>query len=261
MTRTSARHAGAAKLDLLAEAHMEEITHLAPTMRTLWRALQTLRLFGSGVRLIRPSRSARSTSPSALWCRSTRESASWLDIVPGTLSRAEDAGGPIIRSDEATRRSRECSGERSARSVLLASGRGRALPSWCGEFIREVTDIERDRDGLPRRAHVRVHVAQSLFREGPRVRRGDSDRPTGWGALSRLPSGTSDLERLTLSWSLVEGDGTWIRLGFSAGVSFLPRLVPLPGVGDLIARTLLDSAVHALGGSVAPAGRAPSSGQ
>jgi DNA-binding MarR family transcriptional regulator len=32
--------AGAAKLDLLAEAHMEEIAHLAPTMRTLWRVLQ-----------------------------------------------------------------------------------------------------------------------------------------------------------------------------------------------------------------------------
>ncbi|MGA8721307.1 MAG: hypothetical protein WB557_25120 [Solirubrobacteraceae bacterium] len=38
--RVTLTPAGAAKLDLLAEAHMEEITHLAPTMRTLWRALQ-----------------------------------------------------------------------------------------------------------------------------------------------------------------------------------------------------------------------------
>jgi DNA-binding MarR family transcriptional regulator len=30
---------GRAKLDALAEAHLEEINHLAPTMRALWRAL------------------------------------------------------------------------------------------------------------------------------------------------------------------------------------------------------------------------------
>jgi DNA-binding MarR family transcriptional regulator len=31
---------GSAKLDALAEAHVEEIAHLAPTMRTLWRQLE-----------------------------------------------------------------------------------------------------------------------------------------------------------------------------------------------------------------------------
>jgi DNA-binding MarR family transcriptional regulator len=31
---------GVAKLDALAEAHLEEIAHLAPTMQTLWRALE-----------------------------------------------------------------------------------------------------------------------------------------------------------------------------------------------------------------------------
>ena len=108
---------------------------------------------------------------------------------------------------------------------------------------------------------MRVHVAQSPFAKDYEFDAAIRIDPPGRVQLFRLPSGTSDLERLSLSWSLVEGDGTRIRLGFSAGVSFLPRLVPLPGVGDLIARTLLDSAVRALGGSVAPAGRAPSSGQ
>jgi DNA-binding MarR family transcriptional regulator len=32
--------AGNAKLDALAETHLQEIAHLAPTMRTLWRALE-----------------------------------------------------------------------------------------------------------------------------------------------------------------------------------------------------------------------------
>ena len=40
VVRVTLTPAGTAKLDLLAEAHMEEITHLAPTMRALWRALQ-----------------------------------------------------------------------------------------------------------------------------------------------------------------------------------------------------------------------------
>jgi hypothetical protein len=38
--RVTLTRAGAAKLDALAEAHVEEIAHLAPIMRTLWRQLE-----------------------------------------------------------------------------------------------------------------------------------------------------------------------------------------------------------------------------
>jgi len=37
--RVTLTRAGNDKLATLAEAHMEEIAHLAPAMRTLWRAL------------------------------------------------------------------------------------------------------------------------------------------------------------------------------------------------------------------------------
>ncbi len=40
VVRVTLTEAGAAKLEMLAEAHLEELAHLAPTMRTLWRALQ-----------------------------------------------------------------------------------------------------------------------------------------------------------------------------------------------------------------------------
>ena len=40
VVRVSLTRAGAAKLDALAEAHLQEIAHLAPTMRALWRALE-----------------------------------------------------------------------------------------------------------------------------------------------------------------------------------------------------------------------------
>jgi hypothetical protein len=38
--RVTLTRAGNDKLDALAESHLEELAHLAPTMRTLWRALE-----------------------------------------------------------------------------------------------------------------------------------------------------------------------------------------------------------------------------
>ena len=40
VVRVTLTRKGAAKLDALAEAHLEELAHLAPTMRVLWRALE-----------------------------------------------------------------------------------------------------------------------------------------------------------------------------------------------------------------------------
>lgn len=40
VVRVTLTPAGAAKLDALAEAHVEEIAHLAPTMHTLWQQLE-----------------------------------------------------------------------------------------------------------------------------------------------------------------------------------------------------------------------------
>jgi DNA-binding MarR family transcriptional regulator len=40
VVRVTLTPAGTAKLDALTEAHLEEISHLAPAMRTLWRQLE-----------------------------------------------------------------------------------------------------------------------------------------------------------------------------------------------------------------------------
>jgi DNA-binding MarR family transcriptional regulator len=40
VVRVTLTPVGTAKLDALAEAHLQEIAHLAPTMQTLWRALE-----------------------------------------------------------------------------------------------------------------------------------------------------------------------------------------------------------------------------
>jgi hypothetical protein len=142
-------------------------------------------------------------------------------------------------------------------SVLAAVER---YSDWSGEFIRAVTVLDRDAGGLPVRAHVVVHVAQSPFGKTFEFDAVIRSEPLRAVHLSRLPSGPSDSDQLSLSWSLLTEDhGTRIALEFAAAVSFLPGLLPLPGVGDLIARTLLDAAARELGGSSAPAHGAPSS--
>ncbi len=40
VVRVTLTRAGAAKLDALADAHVQELAHLAPTMRALWHALE-----------------------------------------------------------------------------------------------------------------------------------------------------------------------------------------------------------------------------
>lgn len=142
-------------------------------------------------------------------------------------------------------------------SVLAAVER---YPDWSGEFIRAVTVLDRDAGGLPVRAHVVVHVAQSPFGKTFELDAAIRSQPPRVVRLNRLPSGPSDSDRFSLSWSLQgENHGTRIALELAAAVSFLPGLLPLPGVGDLIARTLLDAAVHELGGSSAPVPGASSS--
>lgn len=60
VVRVTLTPSGAAKLELLTEAHLEEIAHLAPTMRTLWRALQ--QVDGGHPAERRPSKTATATT-------------------------------------------------------------------------------------------------------------------------------------------------------------------------------------------------------
>jgi DNA-binding MarR family transcriptional regulator len=55
--------AGEAKLDALAEVHLHEITHLAPTMQTLWRALEDGDGDGTLARRFRGPRADRAAGP------------------------------------------------------------------------------------------------------------------------------------------------------------------------------------------------------
>jgi hypothetical protein len=131
-------------------------------------------------------------------------------------------------------------------------------PSWCGEFIREVTSVERGDDGRPVGAHVVVYVSQSPFGRRFEFDATIGTEPPRAVRLSRLPGSPSDRDRFSLSWSLSGGERTHIGLEFSAAVSFLPSVLPMPGVGDLIAGALLEAATRELGGATSPGPGAPS---
>jgi hypothetical protein len=67
--------------------------------------------------------------------------------------------------------------------------------------------------------------------------------------VTKVPDGPSDRTRLALTWHLYPDAATRIELEFRAAASFLPSLLPLFGVGDLIAGTLLQAAARELAGS------------
>jgi uncharacterized membrane protein len=122
-------------------------------------------------------------------------------------------------------------------------------PAWSGEFIREVDVLARDDAGRPQRAHVVVHIAHSPVGKEFEFDAEVTTTASHTIALTRVPGTAADPGRFSLLWSLREGDGTRIELALSAQVSFLPRFLPLPGVGDKVAGTLLSAAVRELGGS------------
>jgi ribosome-associated toxin RatA of RatAB toxin-antitoxin module len=120
-------------------------------------------------------------------------------------------------------------------------------PSWNVDLVREVDVLEWAGEDRPARAWARIHVAQSPFGKNFELVVAVRTEPSSAVYLTRLPNEPSDPEQLTLSWRLEQDAGTRIALEFHATVSFLPRFLPQFGVGDLIADTLLDAAVRALG--------------
>lgn len=119
-------------------------------------------------------------------------------------------------------------------------------PTWNGDLVREVEVLEWDADGRPAGARAMIHVAQSPFAKNFELVVAVSAEPMTAVYLTRLPNAPSDPEQLVISWRLHPDAGTRIELEFHATVSFLPRVVPLFGVGDLIADTLIDAAARTL---------------
>ena len=147
---------------------------------------------------------------------------------------------------------KEIEGQASARvaasvaecfELLVAVDR---YPDWNPELFREVEVLERSPDGCPVRARAALHIAQSPFSKDFELVIAVSARPPDVVELTRIPNEPSDREGLDMTWRTLADGETLIELDFRAVASFIPGFLPLPRVGNLIARTLVDAAAAAL---------------
>jgi hypothetical protein len=118
-------------------------------------------------------------------------------------------------------------------------------PRWYPDVVREAAVTERDAQGQPVSARTTLHVAVGpLVHDFNLTLSVRSERPRSV-QLARVPHRPSDREQFDVNWSLLERSGTQIEVVLKANLS-VPRLVPVGGVGDRLARGFVDAAVRAL---------------
>jgi hypothetical protein len=124
-------------------------------------------------------------------------------------------------------------------------------PAWYPDVVRRVEVLERRGDGTASRARTTLHVSQGPFtRDIDLVLSVETDL-TGIVQLTRIPHDDRDRELFSVTWRVAQAQrGTKIDLELEAQLS-VPRLVPLGGIGGVVARGFVDAAARALDGGAA----------
>jgi len=117
-------------------------------------------------------------------------------------------------------------------------------PSWHPDGVRRVEVLERDDAGQPTRVLAVLHVAVAGFDRDFRLTMDVEVDPGGRVALRKVKTDPED-PPFDVTWNLSEQDGTMIELELDTTLP-VPRLMPLGGVGDSIARSFVTAAVRAL---------------
>ncbi len=117
-------------------------------------------------------------------------------------------------------------------------------PNWYPEGVRKVEVLERDATGQPTRVLTVLHVEVAGFNRDFHLTMDVEIDPGRRVALKKVKADPSD-PPFDVVWNLRQGDGTVIELEVDTALP-LPRLVPLGGVGDSIARSFVSAARRAL---------------
>jgi ribosome-associated toxin RatA of RatAB toxin-antitoxin module len=119
-------------------------------------------------------------------------------------------------------------------------------PCWYPDAVREVEVVERGPGGSAEQARATLHVsAGPLVRDFVLLLEVRSQPPKQVN-LVRIPNDPSDEEQFEVRWQLDERAGkVEIVLGLEANLS-VPRLLPLGGIGESMARGFVDAAATAL---------------
>lgn len=117
-------------------------------------------------------------------------------------------------------------------------------PTWYPDVIREVEVLERDADGVARRARTRIHVAFGPLANDYRFEITVAVEPSAV-VLVRVPDAPSDPERLEIHWRVGPG-----QLGVELVARLeLPRFLPVGGAVDSLAQGFVEAASRVLEGS------------
>jgi hypothetical protein len=114
---------------------------------------------------------------------------------------------------------------------------------WYPEGVRSVRALERDAAGAPRRVAAVLHVSQGPLQRDLALTLRVEQPDERTVLLVREPHGPSDRERFTVTWLVADGG---LSLSLEALLD-VPRLLPLGGVGDSLARGFAAAAARALG--------------
>jgi ribosome-associated toxin RatA of RatAB toxin-antitoxin module len=127
-------------------------------------------------------------------------------------------------------------------SVLAAVDQ---YPVWYPDVIREVEVLERDEDGVARRARTTVHLAFGPLANDYRFEVTLDVKPTAV-IVTRIPNQPSDEERLEVRWRVKPR-----QLGVEVVARLdIPRFIPVGGAGDSVAQGFVEAAKRVLEGSI-----------
>jgi len=117
-------------------------------------------------------------------------------------------------------------------------------PVWYPDVVKQVEVLDRDDRGYASRARSNLHVSIGpLVHDFHLVFAVDVAPMTV--KLNRIPHDAGDRERFDVTWRLDGAGDTRIQVQLGASLS-VPRLLPLGGVGDSLARGFVSAAVRAL---------------
>lgn len=133
----------------------------------------------------------------------------------------------------------------SAQEALALLRAVDGYPNWYPD-VRAAEALERDDDGQPTKVRATLHVASGPLVRDFRLTLAVTSPDPMTIKLARVPHDSSDPERFEVTWRVVERGGVRIELALDANLS-VPRLLPVGGVGESIAKGFVDAASRALG--------------
>jgi ribosome-associated toxin RatA of RatAB toxin-antitoxin module len=122
-------------------------------------------------------------------------------------------------------------------------------PSWYPDVVRRVTVVRPAGVGAPVAARTTVHLGIGPIRRDFNLLMEVSSEAGRIIRLARVKDGTSDAEELSATWRIDDGSRGRTRLTVEVSARLEgPRLLPLHGLGDAVARDFVSAAARALNG-------------